>query len=72
MTPSGVRGVLNDVLSIYFLDATLVTAFVARRCAGGYKIEAAEVVFRVPAERRPSAVRQRSSNQVVREMALLV
>jgi hypothetical protein len=28
MTPSGVRGVLNDAVSIYFLDATLASAFV--------------------------------------------
>jgi hypothetical protein len=34
MTPSGVRGVLNDAVSLYFLDATLASAFVARWCAG--------------------------------------
>jgi hypothetical protein len=34
MTPSGMRGVLNDTVSIYFLDATLASAFVARWCAG--------------------------------------
>jgi hypothetical protein len=33
MTPSGVRGVLNDAVSIYFLDAMLAGAFVARWCA---------------------------------------
>jgi hypothetical protein len=33
MTPSGMRGVLNDAVSIYFLDATLTSAFVARWCA---------------------------------------
>jgi hypothetical protein len=32
MTRAGVRGVLNDAGSIYFLDATLATAFVARWC----------------------------------------
>jgi hypothetical protein len=41
MTPSGMRGVLNDAVSIYFLDATLASAFVALWCAG-YKIERAE------------------------------
>jgi hypothetical protein len=46
MTPSGIRGVLNDALSIYFLDPTLASAFVARWCAG-YKVETAEGVFRV-------------------------
>ena len=45
-TPSGMRGVLNDALSIYFLDATLANAFVARWCVG-YKVEAAEGVFRI-------------------------
>ena len=46
ITPSGMRGVLNDAVSIYFLDATLASAFVARWCAG-YKIETAKGVFRV-------------------------
>jgi hypothetical protein len=44
LTPSGMRGVLNDALSIYFLDRNLAGAFVARWCAG-YKV--AEGVFRV-------------------------
>jgi hypothetical protein len=39
MTPSGMPGVLNDAVSIYFLDAKLVRAFVALWCAG-YKVEA--------------------------------
>jgi hypothetical protein len=34
MTPSGMRGVLNDAVSIYFLDPTLAGAFVAGWCAG--------------------------------------
>ena len=29
MTPSGLRGVLNDAVSIYFTDAALAGAFVA-------------------------------------------
>jgi len=49
MTQSGMRGVLNDAVSIYFLDATLASAFVVRWCAG-YKIETAEGVFRVRAD----------------------
>jgi hypothetical protein len=49
LTPSGMRGVLNDALSIYFLDPTLASAFVARWCAG-YKVETAEGVFRVRAD----------------------
>ena len=46
MTPSGTRGVLNDVLSIYFADATLASAFVARWCVKA-KIETAGGVFQV-------------------------
>ena len=51
MTPSGMRGVLNDAVSIYFLDATLASAFVARWCAG-YKIETAEGVFKLRTDQR--------------------
>ena len=46
MTPSGTRGVLNDALSIYFADATLASAFVARWCVRA-KIEPAGGVFQV-------------------------
>jgi hypothetical protein len=46
MTPSGMRGVLNDAVSIYFLDATLANAFVALWCAG-YTVETTDGVFRV-------------------------
>jgi hypothetical protein len=59
MTPSGVRGVLNDAVAIYFADATLASAFVARWC-GGYKVETADGVFRVredePAARTRAAM----------------
>ena len=46
MTPSGVRGVLNDAVSIYFIDATLASAFVARWCAAS-RIETEAGVFRI-------------------------
>ena len=46
MTPSGLRGVLNDTVSIYFRDATLASAFVARWCAGS-KVETVAGVFQV-------------------------
>ena len=46
MTPSGVRGVLNDAVSIYFRDAALAGAFVARWCAGG-RIEPADGMFQL-------------------------
>jgi len=37
MTPARLRGVVNDALGIYLLDATLASAFVARWHAG-YKV----------------------------------
>jgi hypothetical protein len=46
MTHSGTRGVLNDALSIYFADATLANAFVARWCVGA-RVEATGGVFQV-------------------------
>ena len=46
MTPSGMRGVLSDALSIYFGDATLASAFVARWCVRA-KTETAGGVFQV-------------------------
>jgi hypothetical protein len=49
MTPSGMRGVLNDAISLYFADATLASAFVARWCVGS-KAETAGGVFQVRAD----------------------
>ena len=49
MTPSGTRGVLNDALSIYFGDATLASAFVARWCERS-KVETTGGVFQVREE----------------------
>jgi len=46
MTPSGVRGVLNDAISLYFVDPTLASAVVARWCVG-LKTEAVGGVFQV-------------------------
>jgi hypothetical protein len=46
MTPSGTRGLLNDALSIYFADAVLANAFVARWCVGA-RVEATGGVFQV-------------------------
>jgi hypothetical protein len=46
MTASGMRGVLNEALSIYFADATLASAFVARWCVGA-KVETTGGVFQV-------------------------
>jgi hypothetical protein len=46
MTPSGMRGVVNAAISIYFADATLGSTFVARRCVGS-RVETAGGVFQV-------------------------
>jgi len=46
MTPAGLRGVVNDTVAIYFLDATWASAFVARWCAGS-KAEISAGAFRV-------------------------
>jgi hypothetical protein len=46
MTLSGTRGVLNDAVLIYFSDATLASAFVARWCVGA-KVETTGGIFRV-------------------------
>ena len=59
MTPSGVRGVINDAVAVYFLDATLASAFVARWCAG-FRVEVSEGAFRIrddaPEPRVPTAL----------------
>jgi hypothetical protein len=39
-----VRGLLNDATSLYFTDATLASAFVARWCVGS-KVETADGVL---------------------------
>jgi hypothetical protein len=44
MKQSGMRGVLNDAVSIYFADATLAGAFVARWCVGAKKMGAPSVM----------------------------
>ena len=46
LTASGTRGPLNDALSIYFGDATLASAFVAR-WSFGVKVETAGGVFQM-------------------------
>ena len=46
MTPSGLRGVIDDAVAIYFLDPTTAAGFVGRWCAGS-KFEVAEGAFRV-------------------------
>ncbi len=46
MTPAGLRGVVNDAVAIYFLDATSAAAFVSRWGAGS-EVEISEGAFRV-------------------------
>jgi hypothetical protein len=46
MAPAGIRGVVNDALAIYFLDAALANAFVARWCIG-YRAETVEGSYRL-------------------------
>jgi len=46
LTPSGVRGVLNDAISVFFADAMLASAFDARWCIGS-KAETVGGVFQV-------------------------
>jgi len=46
MTPPGLRGVVNEAVAIYFLDATSAAAFVSRWCDGS-KVEINEGAFRV-------------------------
>jgi len=46
MTPSGLRGVVNDAVAIYFRDATLASGFVARWCRGG-TVETVEGAFQI-------------------------
>ena len=45
MAPSGLRGVINDAVAIYFPDTTLAGAFVARWRAG-LKPDTIEGAFR--------------------------
>jgi hypothetical protein len=46
MTPSGMRGVLKDAMSLHFADAPLVSAFVTRWCVAS-KVETTSGVFQV-------------------------
>jgi hypothetical protein len=46
MIPAGLRGVVNDAVAIYFLDAASAATFVARWCAGS-EAEVSDGAFRV-------------------------
>lgn len=51
MTPSGMRGILNDAVSLYFADATLASAFITRWCVAG-KLKWTGGVFQVREDER--------------------
>jgi hypothetical protein len=57
VTPSGLRGVLNDAVAVHFGDAALAGAFVARWCRG-HRADAVEGAFQIrddmPAARQPA------------------
>ena len=53
MTPSGLRGIVNDAIAVYFRDATLAGAFVARWCRG-YQIETVEGAFPIRDDAPPA------------------
>jgi hypothetical protein len=53
MTPSGLRGVVNDAVAVYFRDAMLAGAFVARWCRG-HAVESVEGAFRVRDDAPPA------------------
>ena len=46
MTPSGVRGVVNDAVAIHFADVAIATAFVARWCQG-QRVEIVDGLYRM-------------------------
>jgi hypothetical protein len=46
MTPSGLRGVLNDAAAVYFRDAALAGAFVARWCRAD-RVEIVDGTFEI-------------------------
>ena len=45
-TPSSTRGVVNDALAVYLLDATIASAFMARWCEM-QRVEIADGVYQV-------------------------
>jgi hypothetical protein len=55
ITPSGLRGVLNDAVAVYFCDAAIAGAFVARWYRGD-RVEIVDGAFQIrddaPAARR--------------------
>ena len=46
MTPSGIRGVVNDAVAVHFADAAIASAFVARWCRA-QRVEIVDGLYRV-------------------------
>jgi hypothetical protein len=53
MTPSGLRGVVNDAVAVYFRDANLASGFVARWCRGT-QVETVEGAFQIRDDAPPA------------------
>lgn len=53
MTPSGLRGVLNDAVAVHFRDPMLAGAFVARWCRSR-QIETIDGAFQVRDDAPPA------------------
>ncbi len=53
MAPAGLRGVVNDAVAVYFCDAALAGAFVARWCRRA-KVESAGGAFRIRDDAPPA------------------
>ena len=51
--PAGTTGIVNDALALYFEDAAVAHAFVARFCCG-YRIDTIGGAFAIRGEARPA------------------
>jgi hypothetical protein len=46
LTPSGIRGVVNDAIAVYFADVSIASAFVSRWCRT-QKVETVDGLYQV-------------------------
>jgi hypothetical protein len=63
-TPSSTRGVVTDALAVYFLEATIASAFVARWCAT-QRVEILDGVYRVRKDEPTPADRDGSTQNAL-------
>jgi hypothetical protein len=61
MTPAGLRGVINDAVAVYFLDAASAAAFVSRWCAGA-KVEVSDGAFQIREDQPAPRMRGRRTS----------